>query len=311
MTTSEEKARIIKETYHDESSGYGSLADTWRQAKAKNISITMADVKRVLNAREDRQVKMRHSGQNSFVSPGPRFEIELDVIDLGTQLDNIKGTYRFGLVGIDNFTKKAWVVPMDNKDANNLISATKDIFQNIGKPKQIYSDQEKAMTGLEYTRFLTQQGVKHITSINGAHTVERFNRTLKNMLDRRLRAKGLSKKDWASEVLPIIRKYNSSHHHRIIGMAPNQAEGRSTEVRMKLKMNAKSSRKYPELKVGDNVRYLLTRDNKSNVSDARFSSSVKQIRDITTDHSANGQKLYMLNDLTLKRLYQRHELLKV
>ena len=102
--------------------------------------------------------------------------------------------FRFGLVGIGNFAKKAWVVPMDNKDAQNLIDATKDIFHNVGKPQQIYSDQEPALIGTEYTRFLNAQRVKHLTSINGAHTVERFNRTLKNMLDRRLRAKSLSKK---------------------------------------------------------------------------------------------------------------------
>ena len=201
MSTAEEKARIIKRMYDHEEQSFGSLDDAWRQAKAEEISITMADVKRVLNSFEDRQVKMRHSRQNSFVSPGPKFEIEMDVIDLGRpkeeegQASQTTATYlRFGLVGIDNFTKKAWVVPMDNKDAQNLIAATKDIFHNVGKPKQIYTDQEKAMTGNEYRRFLSDQRVKHLTSINGAHTVERFNRALKNMLDRRLRAKNLSKK---------------------------------------------------------------------------------------------------------------------
>jgi len=87
--------------------------------------------------------------------------------------------FRYALVAIDNFTKFAWAVPMKSKTSPALVKATEEIFEKNGTPKQIYSDQEGGMSTPLYITMLNKYKVRHITSVTGAHGVERFNKTLK------------------------------------------------------------------------------------------------------------------------------------
>ena len=51
-----------------------------------------------------RQTQFQYKKSNSFVSPHPLFEIEVDLIDLTRKSDENDG-YRYCMVDIDNFTK--------------------------------------------------------------------------------------------------------------------------------------------------------------------------------------------------------------
>ena len=104
----------------------------------KNNSIRLQDVKDYLSKREDKQVLVKHTKYNSFVSSGPLFELEMDVMDIGSSVSNM----RYGLVAIDNFTKIADIVPIQNKQPDEIIRAVKEVLTKIGIPKQIYSDEE-------------------------------------------------------------------------------------------------------------------------------------------------------------------------
>ena len=41
---------------------------------------------------------------------------------------------------MDRFSKMASVIPIENKQPDELIRALKQVIENIGKTKQIYSD---------------------------------------------------------------------------------------------------------------------------------------------------------------------------
>ena len=103
-------------------------------------SIRLQDVKDYLSKREDedKQVLVNHTKYNSFVSSGPLFELEMVVMDIGSSVSNM----RYGLVAISIFTKIVDVVPIQNKQPDEIIRAVKEIFNKIGIPKQIYSDEE-------------------------------------------------------------------------------------------------------------------------------------------------------------------------
>ena len=51
---------------------------------------------------------------------------------------------RCGMVAIDSFTKIAEVIPIVNRQPIELIPALRLIFQSMGKPKQLYSDEESS-----------------------------------------------------------------------------------------------------------------------------------------------------------------------
>ena len=58
--------------------------------------------------------------------------------------------------------------------------------------------------------------------VDKAHTVERFNRTLKENIQTRLDAMGLSRDKWTSQLEAVVNKYNNTVHSTI-KMSPNDA----------------------------------------------------------------------------------------
>merc|ERR1711906_92207 len=109
-----------------------------------------------------------------------------------------------------------------NRQPAELIRSLKLIFQSIGKPKQLYSDEEGGFRSSEFIRFLNQNDIKHIQTSTHAATAERFIRTFKDNLYRRLDALKQDKSKWVEHVDNIIKKYNNTEHNTI-EIKPNEA----------------------------------------------------------------------------------------
>ena len=140
-----------------------------------------------------------------------------------------------------------------------VIAAFHKIIKKIGKtPKQMYSDEEGAFYSTEFVRFLNERKIKHITSIAGAHTMERFNRTLKEKTQVRLDAMGLDRNKWVEQLKPILNKYDNTEH-TTIKMSPNDAKKPQNEMTAKfnLELKAKKNRKYPALNKDSEVRIMM------------------------------------------------------
>ena len=89
-------------------------------------------------------------------------------------------------------------------------------------------------------------------------------------------------------------------------MSPNDARKPNNKLQVwhSLWSGAKRNRKYPELKIGDKVRYAKTKDTKTKGYKPKWSAEIHEIKFI------NKTNEYVL-DNDRKRLYSRHELLKV
>ena len=192
---------IIKETYE---TNFGTAYETYKEAVKKDNSIRLQDVKDYLSKRDDIQVKSKPKTYNSFVSPGANFEYEIDIMDMESK-DATSNT-RYGLVAIDNFTKIAEVVAIKNRTPESMIEGLKKIFTSMGKPKQLYSDEESSMRAVKMNRFLNDNDLKSIQTTTHAHTVERFIRTFKDNLYRRLDALKQDKTEWVKHISSIIKK---------------------------------------------------------------------------------------------------------
>ena len=88
--------------------------------------------------------------------------------------------------------------------------------------------------------------------VDKAHTVERFNRTLKEKIQTRLDAMDLSRDKWTSQLEAVVNKYNNTVHSTI-KMSPSDArkEGNKLTASFNIWAQSKKDRVYPELKVGD------------------------------------------------------------
>ena len=131
---------LIKKIYYDPG-GYGSVQETYKDAKKIDSTITVANVKDWFERNVERKKQLR--GFNSYISKGPRDEYEVDLFDV-----NYLGQkeFPFGLLAIDNFTKFMWVEPLKGKKSAELIRGTEVLFNQMRKPKRIYSDMEGGMT---------------------------------------------------------------------------------------------------------------------------------------------------------------------
>ena len=129
---------------------------------------------------------------------------------------------------------------------------------------QLYSDQEGSFNNESFIRLMNKHKIKHIMVVGSAHTIERFNRTLKENIQTRLDAMGLDRDKWLSQLEPIINKYNNTEH-RTIHMSLNQAKKERNQLMVSFNLwsNAKRIRKYLDLKIGDEVRVMIKKYNKT------------------------------------------------
>ena len=103
---------------------------TYKEAVKLDNSVRLQDVKDYLSKRDDIQVKVKPNTYNSCVSPGAKFEFEIDLMDIETK--GATSNTRYGLVAIDNFTKIADVVPINNNTPEEIIIVLDKIFTSMG-----------------------------------------------------------------------------------------------------------------------------------------------------------------------------------
>ena len=96
------------------------------------------------------------------------------------------------------------------------------IIEELGKPKQLYSDDESSLRSQEFFRFINENEITNIQASTHAHTVERFICTFKMNLYRRLDALNQDKNERVKHVKHIVDKYNSTTHPTI-EITPNEA----------------------------------------------------------------------------------------
>ena len=73
---SDNKNDIISKIYFDRS-GFGSIQTTYKDAKAKEPTITLNEVKEWFKKNIEQKKQLR--GQNSFIPPHPLYEFQMDL----------------------------------------------------------------------------------------------------------------------------------------------------------------------------------------------------------------------------------------
>ena len=142
-------------------------------------------------------------------------------------------------------------------------------------------------------------------------SAERFIRTYKDMLFKRVEAdekKGKTNIQWTDYIFEILLSYNNKNIHSTTKFTPSQAKlpKHEFEVKLNISLQAKKSRVYPEVDVGDRVKIMR----KKGISEKeRTSHWVRTPQTVKRIDKKFGQNYYFLDDD--KRGYLRHELLKV
>ena len=303
------KQKIINDIYFDRS-GFGSKKKTLEDARQKDKSITMDDVNDFF--RKNVEEKRKPRGSNSFVAPHNNHTYQIDIFFISKEDIEAPQKYRGGLVCIDVLSKYAVVVPVKGKDTTDVITATMEAVNKMGsKPKLIYTDDERAIASSEFKQYVEDEGIELYRTRGHPAFAERFIRTFKDKLFKRVEAdekKGKENIDWTSYILEIMLTYNNKDVHSSTGQTPNEARKKKNEYKsvLNVSMRAKKERTYPELKVGDKVKILRKKAITEKERTSHFLKGEYTVEEITRKL---GQPYFKLSDYPRPLL--RHDLVKV
>ena len=126
--------------------------------------------------------------------------------------------YKYILACMDVFTRKAYCIPMKQKDNDEVKLSLKLLFKEAGIPLVITSDNDATLLSNECQEILNKHNIIHDVVPKNDHPslgiIDRFARTLKTILHKRFVKKSTT--NWVDALPTIINQYNNSKHINII-----------------------------------------------------------------------------------------------
>ncbi len=129
------------------------------------------------------------------------------------------------------------------------------------KPEILYTDDETAISASSMIDQYKENNIKHYVTRNHAAFAERFIRTFKDMLYKRIDG-GSSKKvnpQWHDYIYEVMLTYNTQNIHTSIKNTPHNARkaDEAIDVKAILEMRALTDRKYPRQLQGIMLNYQV------------------------------------------------------
>ena len=136
--------------------------------------------------------------------------------------------YKYLLMVIDVFSKYGWIVPLKNKQGENVKEAFKSIFKNGRKPEYLWTDKGSDFYNKHVKYLLANNKITLYSTENEEKStvVERWNRTIKNKMWKQFTIQGNTQ---YLDMLPTILKQYNNTKHSSIKMTPTEASKKNNE----------------------------------------------------------------------------------
>jgi len=207
---------------------------------------------------------------------------------------------------IDIFSKFTVIIPIQSKETPDVIAGIMEGINKMGHiPKIIYADQEKALDSKLFEQYCKDNNIRVILTKTHAWAVERFIRTIKDKLNKRI--ENDNAKSWKELLFQVLLTYNNKDIHTATGLTPNEAklDKNRLQVKLNLEMHRISKRSYPELKNNDKVKIYKKKGKFDKEFKRVWLKDVHTISDIKTSF---GQNYYYIG---FKHPFVRNELLLI
>lgn len=168
------KLQLIKDAFYDPETGYVGAQKLHRRLKKHGV--THKEVQAFLSEQEVVQVNRKRTDTGSFVPMWPLQQIQIDLIYIKNPGLN---KFSYAMTGIDVFSKRADVVLMKKKNKEASVAAMKEMLKRLGTPGEVLTDEGSEFNNRLLRKYLEEEGVELILTLNHAPFAERFNRTLK------------------------------------------------------------------------------------------------------------------------------------
>lgn len=277
----EEEIKLIRDIYFDPNFGLSSAQDIYNKLGKK---ITLNKIKIVLKNIENHNQKVNNKDiKKKFIpivnEPGT-YQIDLTFY---TQFEKFNNGYHILFTIININTKYAYVYPLKEKSADQIVKAFKQFLSDCkDKIINVEGDLGKEWNNTKFKKLLNDNDIKLFLidksiSPNGISIIERFNLTLRNKIDKYLKAYKTNK--FIDVLDKLVSNYNSSIS-QATGYAPKDVDKEKEQdlyIQKSIKKLNVLNEVNNEIKIGDYIRILKNKKLFSKGSEKYYSKSIYQI----------------------------------
>ena len=134
-----------------------------------------------------------------------------DIVDMSAHPDYNKEN-KYILTVIDIYSRYAWCIPMKRKNADDVLNSFKVLYTVFPKPEKLWTDQGGEFYNAKMKAWCKKHNII-LYSTFGDHkaaVIERFNRTIKEMLYRTMTQ--MYTDDWLTYLPDLLKTYNNRIH---------------------------------------------------------------------------------------------------
>lgn len=247
---------------HWKANGFIGLHKLHKILKQNNIQIKTRDLKDIIAKQKTAQIhktfRKNRKTLGHIASFAENYKWNLDLSDMSAYSAQNRG-YKFILLGVDIFSRKALAEPLKNKSESEVTAAFNRIISKE-KPKVVTSDSGSEFTNNQFKQNADNKNVKLQTVQVGDHQslgiIDRLTRTLKEMTFKHFTENNTT--NWIDYLPTLINTYNNLSHRGINDYKPNEVKDHVDEiVALNIKKKEEEGNLNTVIKVGDKVRKKL------------------------------------------------------
>ena len=306
----------LKSIYYNPKYGLTSSANLYRKAKMRNPLVTMTLAKEFIDKQGTHQqfatqVKSPYFPLISFANFR---RCQMDLIDMSAESKTNGDKWIFAL--IDCFTKVVFCVPMKTKNKTDVYNAFGKVLSEMEeeykqKPQVIDVDNEPSINATRFKKRCEDMDIElHFCDVGDKKStsiIERFNRTLRNLIERYKVSHNT--KLWVDALPDLVYNYNHSVN-RSLKREPVEAVENNDDYlyQQQKQVEVASAAKYnrSNIVVGSKVRLRIVRGVFEKLTKPKFT---KIIHTVTSVDKGLGGVRYTVNDRELT--YRKADLLLV
>ena len=149
--------------------------------RISSLSKTVVAIARHLYAPQTSEKKFK---RRKTIVPGAYFQMQADLVDFSL-LKSYNDNYKYILVVVDVFSKKAFIVYLKTKSSSDMIEAFERVMSKTDKFQKLQTDMGREFLNRPFQSWLKQHRIEHFHTQNfdtKTTIAERFIRTLKERL---------------------------------------------------------------------------------------------------------------------------------
>ena len=271
---------LLRKLFYNPETGLQGVESLYRKSKELDPTITRKEVTAWLKKQETSQVHAPVRKIKHFFPIKSNYLDhiwQVDLMDVSSQAHNNSGI-NFFLCAIDIWSRFVWVRLLKNKTNVTCTEAFSSILKESGrKPKVLMSDLGSEWISRNFKSLMKTNDIEQSFAEVGDHhrmgIVERFNKTIRNLLTRFMTA--YKTKRYVDAIPKLVINYNNTKHSST-GSTPSKPDDEKIRAIIK-KKESKAKEDETEFNIGDSVRSLKNRVMFEKGAIAKYSSTVHKI----------------------------------